>query len=81
MYQTGREGGEKGVVREGGQEGGREGGREGGKEGETTLMAAMCSGVSPLMFLRMVLAWAEEGVAGTGLSNDPELPPCCTDAE
>ena len=44
------------------------------------MMAAMCSGVSPLMFLRMVLAWAEEGVEGTGLSNNTELPPCCTDA-
>ena len=46
-----------------------------------TLMAAMCSGVSPRMFLRMVLAWAEEGVAGTGLSGCMELLPlCCTAA-
>ena len=46
-----------------------------------TLMAAMCSGVSSRMFLRMVLAWAEEGVAGTGLSGCMELLPlCCTAA-
>ena len=51
-----------------------------GTEG-LTLMAAMCSGVSPRMFLRMVLAWAEEGVAGTGLSGCMELLPlCCTAA-